>query len=103
MFSILNRCSFFGFSNLDMDSLSPWGSLAGGFAELAWITGELAVSREIRKRPSSEDPRAGWCANRGVRRQLVIMAERARTRSVHVPSKIKRPTPSFAYSWVTLR
>jgi hypothetical protein len=35
--------------------------------------------------------------------QLVIMAERARTRSVHIPSKIKRPTPSFAYSWVTLR
>jgi len=34
---------------------------------------------------------------------LVIMAERILYRSVHARFKVKRPTPSFAYSWVTLR
>jgi hypothetical protein len=42
-------------------------------------------------------------AERGAAIALVIMAERVRTRSVHVRFKVKRPTPSFAYSWVTLR
>jgi hypothetical protein len=34
---------------------------------------------------------------------LVIMAERILYRSVHARFKAKGPTPSFAYSWVTLR